>query len=176
MSLPHSNPVSATAFCLLRLLLSLRGSSLQHAQMGKQQQCLSPVEPLLQLDFPNCTGASFYNRGAACLNMPISLFPGKQSGGWQQEGGSLKNNKHQSRKISDCVVLQQNLALHINWIVTERLWFLVCVSLLLESCLPPFLSCFLLCHCSVCAHTQLQQQRQTAVSPAPPDPLCMSLE
>lgn len=128
-SLTHLNPLSA--FCLLRLLLSLRGSSRQHTQMGKLQQCLAvwSTQPLLQLDIPSRTSARIYHRGAACLNMPISLFPGKQSGGWQQQGVSLENNKHQSRKISDCVVLQQNLALHINWIVTERLWFLVFVSL-----------------------------------------------
>lgn len=76
---------------------------------------------MLQLDFPSRTGISFYNRRTACFRRAISLFLRKQSGGWQQQGVSLENNKHQNRKISNLVVLQQKSALHVNWIVTERL-------------------------------------------------------
>lgn len=61
--------------------------------------------------------------------LDISLFPGKQSGGWQQQGVSLENNKHQSDKSSNLVVLRRKLFLRINWIVSERLWFLL-ISLL----------------------------------------------
>lgn len=61
--------------------------------------------------------------------LDISLFPGKQSGGWQQQGVSLENNKHQNDKSWNLVVLPQKLFLRINWIASERLWFLL-ISLL----------------------------------------------
>lgn len=111
------------------------------------------LQPLLQLDFPSRTGISFYNRSTACFRRAISLFLRKQSGGWQQQGVSLENNKHQSRKISNLVVLQQKSALHVNWTVTERLISSFCFpsrKLPLYISVVPFPSYFLLCHCSVC--------------------------
>lgn len=79
--------------------------------------------------FSGHTGISFHNWSSACLYSTFSLFPGKQSGGWQQQGVSLENNKHQNNKSPDLVVLPQKLFLHKNWIVSERLRFLL-ISLL----------------------------------------------
>lgn len=65
---------------------------------------------------------------------------------WQQQGVSLENNKHQNRKISNRVVLQQRSSLHINWTVTERLWFLFFFPFQKwVPAAPSFTSCLIFC-------------------------------
>lgn len=88
--------------------------------------------------------------------MPISLFPGKTERRLAAAGGFF--GKQQASEPEDlrlcCSAAEIGSAYKLNChrkVVNSC----VCLAPLLETCLPPLLSCFLLCHCSasVCAHT-----------------------